>query len=400
MRSKLSIQSRDSFLAQHQPIALSDAFSDISIVQYQCIRNTSSVVRVARSKLTSMRISSKLVYRRFGDGFFALTATLVFMCLLLFVSRYFVSTLQLETSVSRKPCSPPPPQVQAPSFHREIYDAPLPQCAQSGARAESWLMVFMGHSGSSAMHSQIVQHPDVTGTFVPEAVDHNELEDNTTAALAFTRNLFEQGRRTGKVIGFKLRPRHILRRPKEWAALVRKYNTRILWNFRENGFKSAAGEYKLKHFNDKTVVEGLRKEMNRTEICKLTKCSFPVDDMDNFHHLLKKFTTHERLVTRAVKILDDGKGCVLPLPYERYLFNSQEVVKDIFAFLGVSYIHKPPKRFKSTSDNLCSLIENWDELCGNFFHCIAWRPMMVDYRYNCGCTLKPGPDRFCQVHNY
>lgn len=357
-----------------------------------------------------MRVSSKLQHRRLRARLVVFVTTLIALSLLWAISRQLVSVFDLRSApytqtTNVEQAAPPPTDVAPPPSPPPVFESfsdvgSLPECAKSGTRSESWLMVFMGHSGSSAVHSQLRQHPDVMSTFDPEAVDHHQYEFNTTLALQFTRNLFEEARAKGKTAGYKIRPNHILAEPKEWAELAAKYNTRIIWNYRENTFKKAVGEYKMLYYNDKTVVEGLHKRLNRSELCKLTKCTFPIKDMDKFHFQLRRMSTNERLVTRGVKLIDNGRGCVLPLPYERYLHSPQAVMKKVHAFLGIDYINNAPLRFKSTRDNLCELIENWDEVCHNFFHCIPWRPMMVDRRYNCGCNVKPGPDKYCQLHNY
>lgn len=275
---------------------------------------------------------------------------------------------------------------------------PMPACAKPGKQADSWLMLFMGHSGSSAIYSQLSQHPQVITANKPEAVDHLHYEFNSSAALNFTSEFFEKAASPQLSPGFKLRFWHPVNYPGKWAQLAARYNTRILWNYRENLFKKALGEYKRIHLNDTTVIEGLRSNLNVTERCKYTKCTFAVRDIDAFYKLLRRMALNERLVTKAVENIDNGRGCVLPVPYESYLYHTEATMKRVHEFLGLPIANFTPTRFKATPDNLCELVENWDELCAKFYSCLAWRRMMRDMRNNCTCRNTIASDKYCDVY--
>lgn len=118
----------------------------------------------------------------------------------------------------------------------------LADCAKNGNRAKTFIMVFMGHSGSSAIISELTQHSQVH-TETPELVDHNEEQKNGTRALFVARQFFERGIRKGRTPGFKMRPRHIQNDPKAWAELAREFDTRIIWQYRASSLKQAIGEY-------------------------------------------------------------------------------------------------------------------------------------------------------------
>lgn len=279
--------------------------------------------------------------------------------------------------------------------------APVPLCARNGERAQSFLMIFMGHSGSSAIISELFAHSQVYFEGKGEPVDHWEYQFNTTRALQFTREFFRRGIAEGKTPGFKMRPRHIVENPAAWAAIAREFNTRIIWQYRDNLFKTAIGEYKLRHFNDSSVVEGLPRNMSREERCKIgAGCRFRVDDMALVHELLTGGITCDKAIASAVHQIADGRDCVFALPYEHYLYNRGDSMRRLHGFLGLRQETHAPIKFKATSDNLCDTIINWDEVCTNFYGCHSWRWMMDDARNQCYCNFKTGPITYCsrKVH--
>lgn len=76
----------------------------------------------------------------------------------------------------------------------------IPPCASKNTSetATSFLMVFMGHSGSSAILSEMRQHPKFFVT-VPEPLDHGEYQTNTQKALEYTDEFFTNGAKWGKI---------------------------------------------------------------------------------------------------------------------------------------------------------------------------------------------------------
>lgn len=47
------------------------------------------------------------------------------------------------------------------------------------------------------------------------------------------------------------------------------------------------------------------------------------------------------------------------------------------AFIGLLHEYTRPKRFKATKNNLCDVVENWRELCEEFYGCDVWRNMLT-----------------------
>ena len=90
----------------------------------------------------------------------------------------------------------------------------------------SWLMIFYGHSGSSATVEQFAMHPQVrTSKFEP--VDQGM---TSREALNYTWHLFEEAQKNGtQAVGFKMRYTQIMLNRSAWISLVREHNTRIFW---------------------------------------------------------------------------------------------------------------------------------------------------------------------------
>jgi len=285
----------------------------------------------------------------------------------------------------------PPPGLMAPSALH------LPQCAADGRQAKTFLLVFMGHSGSSAIISELAAHSQVYFEHA-EPVDHHIYEHNTTLSLEWTRNFFERGIAAGKTPGFKLRPTHIYRNPRAWAELAREYDTRIVWQYRDNIFKKTVGEYTYRYLNDSSVVEGLRRKISRSERCHIgAGCRFRIDNFRFFHNLLRDSVKSDKEISGAVHAIVGGRDCVHALPYEDYLYARTAAMRRLHMFLGIRPEDHKPDRHKATSDNLCDAVSNWAELCANFYGCHAWRWQMDDPRNGCHCNFSSGSVKYCSA---
>lgn len=274
----------------------------------------------------------------------------------------------------------------------------LPLCAQSTTPAKTFLIVFVGHSGSSAITSELRSHPQISVGLM-EPVDHADTP-NATVALNTTRRLFLDGVWSGKTTGFKIRPTHILAAPEEWAALVQQFDTRIVWQYRKNIFKASIGDYARELLNDTAVAEGFRRQVSQRERCSMgAGCRFRVDDFQFLHRQLKGKLKSQNGVTRAVQVLTKGTRCVWEVPYEDYLYHRRETMEGLMRFLGVKSEKTKTERFKATGDNLCEVVENWDQVCRGFYGCIAWQHMMDDVRNQCFCKYAGGPATFCSTHD-
>lgn len=296
-----------------------------------------------------------------------------------------------DEAVTRLKAASAPPKPSEPHRNR-----PMPECAAGKTRAKTFLMVFMGHSGSTAILSELASHSHVFVT-QPEPVDH-QAQYNTTEALEITRDFFDRGIALGKTPGFKIRPMHILDEPEKWRALAIEYETRIIWQYRKNLLKSSVGEYSSRYLNDTSVIEGLRSREMVDDRCNFgVGCSFRVDNFDFFHKTLQDKLHSQKLITDAVHAISGGEGCVREVPYEEYLYEREKTLSSMQRFLGLDEEQTAPERFKATGDNLCDVVENWDELCTNFYGCVLWQHMLDDPRHSCFCSFSSGPTKYCDM---
>lgn len=265
----------------------------------------------------------------------------------------------------------------------------LPECAKNGTRASAFMMVFMGHSGSTAILTELHNHSQVLKGYW-EPVDHQK-EFNATAALEIASDIFERGLRLNLTAGFKIRPAHIVERPDQWRALVKKYGVRIIWQYRNNLFKGAVGEYAHRYLHDESVVEGLRSNITREERCQIgAGCTFRIEDFNFLRERILGMRQSTRYILRAVSEIARDSKCVREVPYEDYLYDRDGVMRDLQKFLGLTPQDTAPDRFKATGDSLCETIENWDEVCDVFYGCPLWQHMLDDARNNCFCRLSKG----------
>lgn len=284
-----------------------------------------------------------------------------------------------------------------PEWHRRrLFKWKQPACTFGRGRARTFLIVFNGHSGSSAITSELSTHPQVYME-ARELIEKKEFHNNEWLALKTTREFFERGITEGKTPGFKIRPVHILRQPQKWAALAREFDTRIVWQYRRNVVKQAVGLYSNHYYNDSSSVMGL----DRTEVksrCEVgAGCSYAIDDFEFFHEMLMSMVASDAAIAHATYLLADGRDCIFDLPYEDYLYERDGTMKDLQTFLGLRYVDTRQKLFKATDDNMCSVVTNWNQLCMNFYGCRVWRAFFEDERNGCSCQFAYSPEKFCRT---
>eukprot|EP00737_Agarophyton_chilense_P000641 gb/GEZJ01000710.1/.p1 GENE.gb/GEZJ01000710.1/~~gb/GEZJ01000710.1/.p1 ORF type:complete len:352 (+),score=31.79 gb/GEZJ01000710.1/:381-1436(+) len=280
----------------------------------------------------------------------------------------------------------------------------LPACAAHG-RANTFLMFFMGHSGSTAIMTSLQQH---SGTYINgfEPVDHGEFrngssEDNARKALAYTTDFFRNASEHALTSGFKIRPLHVSRLPAEFAALIRKYKTRIIWSYRSNVLKQAIGDYGI-FLGDNSAFEGLKIEVNQTAPDR-SKRSIYIKDLKRLHTFMKSRVSGDEKVLAAIKSVSNDQ-CVLPVSYESFFSDPDLTMLRIQRFLGLNdtELHQP-LRAKANPDTVCDLAQNWEHLCEAFFGCSRWRWMLDDFENGCSCSsLRPSRfgNRFCSTKGF
>ena len=179
----------------------------------------------------------------------------------------------------------------------------------------------------------------------------------------------------------------------------------MVWNYRTNLVKQAVGEYSYKRLGDRSVVEGLRNAAERSRRCKTgVGCTFRVDDMAFFHFTLADLVHSDQQISQAAHLLTAGRTpgerrlCVHEVPYEDYLYDRRGTMQSLYRFVGLPFEDTSPKRFEATKDNMCEVVQNWDELCRNFYGCFAWRAMMDDFSNGCTCEQMGTESRYCSTN--
>lgn len=230
-----------------------------------------------------------------------------------------------------------------------------------------------------------------------EPVDHGDMAKNSTRALAYADALFLNASALGKTGGFKIRPHHILAAPASWAALLKKHDTRLVWNYRSNTFKASVGHYPIVFHGSKLAYEGIRVESrgNATGATQADESEEPpvrrllIEDMEGLARIVRDRLKGEEVVERALQRLGHrgwhARECTLPVSYESMLRDAAGTIGRVQQFLGMdaSELHAPLRR-KATHDNLCELVENHQQVCNAFFGCSRLRWMLEDP--GCTCT--------------
>ncbi|KAI0560479.1 hypothetical protein FGB62_112g03 [Gracilaria domingensis] len=171
------------------------------------------------------------------------------------------------------------------------------------SRAKSFLVVFMGHSGSTAFITELRTHSEFLVEKL-EPVDHHEYHRDTDLAYEYAKELMDRGIAQGKIPGFKIRPYHILNKPELWKKFVKDYDCRVIWQYRENIMKQAIGEYRNRYLNDTSVVEGLSTNEKLCAPGSDQKCTFHIEDMKFLHNLMNAMSGSDELLASAVRTLE------------------------------------------------------------------------------------------------
>lgn len=230
-----------------------------------------------------------------------------------------------------------------------------------------------------------------------EPVDHGDIAKNSTLALAYAEDFFQKATALGKTGGFKIRARHILAAPASWAALMKKHDTRVVWNYRSNTFKASVGHYPIVFHGSKLAYEGIRVEARGNETGATAEEDSEeapvrrllIEDMEGLAGIVRDRLKGEEVVEKALRRLGDegwhARECTLPVSYEAMLRDAAGTVGRVQQFLGLdaSEVHAPLRR-KATHDNLCELVENHQDVCNAFFGCSRLRWMLEDP--GCTCT--------------
>lgn len=156
------------------------------------------------------------------------------------------------------------------------------------------------------------------------------------------------------------------------------------------------------YLNDTSAVQGLDANVSQKQRCRIgAGCRFRIDNMDFLHEMLTDCANNDEMISRAVRVVSAGSRCVLPIPYESYLYYPKTTMQKIQKFLGLTYEEHLPEHAKATSDSMCSAVENFGDVCNKFYGCHAWRHLMDDHKNQCYCSgymSGPGDSSYCDLH--
>eukprot|EP00189_Rhodosorus_marinus_P003585 CAMPEP_0113958966 /NCGR_PEP_ID=MMETSP0011_2-20120614/3852_1 /TAXON_ID=101924 /ORGANISM="Rhodosorus marinus" /LENGTH=346 /DNA_ID=CAMNT_0000970165 /DNA_START=147 /DNA_END=1187 /DNA_ORIENTATION=- /assembly_acc=CAM_ASM_000156 len=263
----------------------------------------------------------------------------------------------------------------------------LDECGESGP-AETFLMGFLGHSGSSAVMSQLYLHSDLHVPWPLEPMQ--KYIRSPEEGAKWTEDFFLTGKGMGLVPGFKLRPGHIDESVEVWSELIRKYNTRFIRQDRTDLLKGAIGLYSIRARFDRSAVAGLDKGEGETH-CALhpEQCYFDIENVRFFAYLM-------HMVKDGVRQLDDFADllpwkCQLNVTYEEYMHDKDATMKRIYDFIGVDYQEHESSFEKALSDNPCETVTNYQQVCAQLWGCEEFQPFLDNEEQGCYCLDKEYP---------
>jgi len=246
-------------------------------------------------------------------------------------------------------------------------------------RAKTFLVGYVGHTGSTAMMSVMMQHSDL---FVPSLEPLTRRQDR----LEFTTTVFKNGVKAGKVTGFKIRPTDVsLRTNPEFRDLVAMHDTRYIRLTRENIFKTAMGLYTVRALLDESAVMGLSPEELKMR-CKLKPqaCYFDIKHLKFFAYLMLRYKMGSDAVSNFGAALP--WSCQLNVTYEEFVDDRDATMRKVYSFLGVEDQILMPTFQKVVSDNPCEVISNYQVVCSKLWACDDFRPYLEDPKHNCYCV--------------
>ncbi|KAJ8904046.1 hypothetical protein NDN08_000576 [Rhodosorus marinus] len=257
-------------------------------------------------------------------------------------------------------------------------------------KAESFILGFIGHSGSTALMSILEQHPELNIPFPYEPLLVAVGKPQQSEEIA--RYLFEQNRLAPEAMaeGFKVRPGNIRDGEELWQELVDDYHTRLVLNYRDNVVKSAIGLYSIRVRGDLSSQQGMRDETSEEHCEKHPElCRFEVTQFDQFAYVLaKSYITRE--TTKGIAKMVDWP-CIMTTRYEDFVLDPDSEMSKIYDFLGVQRMDLKAKYNKALPDNPCELVSNYQELCQMFWGCEQYREHLQDPVNNCFCDNPPPP---------
>ncbi len=213
---------------------------------------------------------------------------------------------------------------------------------------QPYVLFLIGRVGSTYLMELMNSHPNIHA--LSEEL-HDLQEKGSAAQLQWVRQYFSPpliGRY--KVIGFNTKLEQVLDLH-EFGKLMKEFKCKVLNLQRRNRIKGTVSYFVGKKLSESTGMWGLFKDEDRPSAIYIDPVEF--DEHLRIREQLQQ--DQDRYIT--------GLGLpTLPLCYEDLLVNKDDVLQQIFTFLGVKQLPVQAASLKITSDNLRDAILNFDEL--------------------------------------
>ncbi|KAJ8901261.1 hypothetical protein NDN08_007110 [Rhodosorus marinus] len=272
-----------------------------------------------------------------------------------------------------------------------VLSTSIPKCNKK-KEAKSFIMIMTAHAGSTAIISKLVQHSGIfwDSNLIDkfEPLHQEKFTEDLPAGRQWVRDYFTTGIKTGQIPGFKMSILPILKEPEEWKQIIKDFDTKIIFNYRRDYLKRAIGLYSSEYLGDRTSIGGINISNDHTVAdnrCAFgVGCSFEVKDMSDLHCILTRSWKTTKYKRDGVKELTND--CALEVPYEDFLYHEDATHHQILTYLGLKIEDPPSLRAKATSDNLCTVVENFAELCEAYGDCEEWNYSLWDENSECNCN--------------
>jgi LPS sulfotransferase NodH len=221
----------------------------------------------------------------------------------------------------------------------------------SETRVVPFLVLHLGRTGSTYLVEALDRHPEVQARYEAMA----RLRENARSAkeqLAEARTLLTgRSDRGPRAIGFKTKLQDVLD-PEAFASIVRETGTRVIHLQRRNVVKLTVSVFNSERIHARTGEWNVYSEGDRIRD-PLTI------DPKRFMSMLSRVVQTRARVHEYVRSLERP---TLTFYYEDLLLDPRETLRMAFAFLSVSPRDPVVRVLKSTSDDLRSVVANFDEL--------------------------------------
>lgn len=225
---------------------------------------------------------------------------------------------------------------------------------QPNRQCQGYLMVFVGHSGSSILDEIITRTFNFTsGGYEPL----DPFQWNATAAVENAAYIFERAERRGIRTGFKIRTWSILQEPALHRQLVEKYKLCVIAQYRLNTLLKVITSIRENESNI-TQFNLMDKSLAPNEQYRVT-----LNDSSSARDLvyLAQSENHIERVNRAAAILEPNATRIIHCTYEEFTQQPQILIDRIAAGLGEEkkQAELEKTRFRKASPLLVS--QNVDE---------------------------------------